>query len=81
MLKLRTYKYKELKEIEAVIESGRHNIDFLIDNISALRILGYKLILPKPLKFKHAFHDVITVDENLKSNKALITKVRSYDRE
>ena len=81
MLKTRTYKYKELKEIEAIIESGKHNIDFLIDNISALRILGYKLILPQQLKFKHAFHDVITIDENLPSTKAVVTKVRSYDRE
>ena len=80
MLEIRTYKYKELKDIEHKLESGNHNIDFLLDNISALRILGYKLVLPRQLKMKHTWHDVITVDASLPKNKALVTKVRSYDR-
>ena len=79
-LKVRTYTYRELKEIENAIKTGPLNIDFLIDNLVALRILGYILVLPKKLSCQHAFYDVLKFNADLPQNKAILYRSRNDNR-
>lgn len=78
-LKSKTYTYQEIKEFER--EYKTKDIQFLLENVSALRILGWKLILPKKISHEYinGFSDVIQVDRTLKQ-RGIVYKGKQYDK-
>jgi hypothetical protein len=75
-LRKKKYSYKEIKELETELENGKTDMNFLLENIQGLRMLGYTLTVGRPISHKHAYHDVIKVNTELKPNKAILTKKR-----
>lgn len=74
-LEKRTYKYQELKALKKeILETRKNDIDFLIEHITALRIFGWKLILPQtiPRDVINGFYDVITIDKSLHKDQAIL---------
>ena len=74
MIATRTYTYKQLKDIERILTNKEYTLSFIFDNLSALRILNYIVCTNKPLNIKHAFQDVLKVNDSIPEDKIIILK-------
>lgn len=65
-LKERRYTMKELTEFKNELKTNK-NIDFLLNNIQALRLLGYQIKTGTRLKheYMNGYYDVIRYDNQL----------------
>lgn len=67
-LKERKYTYKEINEFkEDVLYNNRRDLEFLLENVSGLRILGWELHCGSRIKHEYMnnFYDVIKFTNQL----------------
>ena len=74
-LQTRKYSYAELQEFKNSIKTNK-NIDILLNNIQALRLLGWTITLGRRISAEklNGYGDVIKYSSTINKNKAILLK-------